>query len=56
VRRRWRYLTIGVPTQERGEEIALSIRGRAGPGTEVWVEVNPEDLPRTPFDFIPPLG
>jgi hypothetical protein len=56
VRRRWRYLTIGAPTEERGAEIAAMIRDRAPDGTEIWVEVNPDDLPRTPFDFIPPLG
>jgi hypothetical protein len=56
VHRRWRYLTIGVPTEERGEELAEEIRATAPEGTEVWVEVNPDDLPHTPFDFIPPLG
>jgi hypothetical protein len=55
VQRRWRWLTIGTPTEERGEEIAALIRERS-PEAHVWVEVNPDDLPRTPFDFIPPLG
>jgi hypothetical protein len=55
VHRRWRWLTIGVPTEERGEEVAAAIREHA-PEAEVWIEVNPDDLPRTPFDFIPPLG
>jgi hypothetical protein len=55
VHRRWRWLTVGAPTEERGEEIAASILA-AAPEAEVWVEVNPDDLPRTPFDFIPPLG
>jgi hypothetical protein len=55
VHRRWRWLTIGTPTEERGEEIAASIRAEA-PDAEVWVEVNPDDMPHTPFDFIPPLG
>jgi hypothetical protein len=56
VRRRWRYLIVGVPTEERGREIAASILERAPEGTEAWVEVNPDDFPRTFFDFIPPLG
>jgi len=55
VHRRWRWLTVGAPTEERGEEIAASITDYA-PDAEVWVEVNPDDLPHTPFDFIPPLG
>ena len=55
VHRRWRWLTIGVPTEERGEEIAAVIRTHA-PDAEIWIEVNPDDLPHTPFDFIPPLG
>jgi len=56
VHRRWRYLTVGVPTEERGQEIGASILERAPEGTEVWVEVNPDDLPHTFFGFIPPLG
>jgi hypothetical protein len=56
VHRRWRYLTVGAPTEERGEEIGEWILERAPEGTEVWVEVNPEDLPHTFFGFIPPLG
>jgi hypothetical protein len=56
VRRRWRYLIVGVPTEERGREVAGSILERAPEGTEAWVEVNPDDFPRTFFDFIPPLG
>ena len=55
VHRRWRWLTIGVPTEERGEEVAAVIRAHA-PDAEIWIEVNPDDLPHTPFDFIPPLG
>ena len=56
VRRRWRYLTVEALTEDRAEEIAAAIRAAAPAGTEVWIEVNPDDLPRTPFDFIPPLG
>lgn len=56
VRRRFRYLTIGAPTEERAREIGTAVRDRAPADTEVWIEVNPEDLPHTPFDFIPPLG
>jgi hypothetical protein len=55
VHRRWRWLTIGVPTEERGDEVAAVIRAHA-PDAEIWIEVNPDDLPHTPFDFIPPLG
>ena len=56
VRRHWRYLIVGAPTEERGREIAESILEGAPEGTEAWVEVNPDDFPRTVFDFIPPLG
>jgi hypothetical protein len=56
VHRRWRYLTIGAPTEERGQEVGASILEQAPEGTEVWVEVNPDDLPHRFFGFIPPLG
>jgi hypothetical protein len=56
VRRRWRYLTIGVLTEERANDLGAALQERAPPGTEIWVEVNRDDLPHSVFGFIPPLG
>jgi hypothetical protein len=55
VRRRWRYLTIGTTTEEAANELGARLREELPAGSEVWVQVNPEDLPRRLFFLIPPL-
>lgn len=45
VHRRWKYLVIGAPTEERANELAAELRDRLPDETEIRVQVNPEDLP-----------
>lgn len=56
VRRRFRYLTVDAPTEERATEIGVMIQEMAPEGTHVWVEPNPDDLPHTLLDTIPSLS
>ena len=51
-RRRWRFVTIGVLTEERAEELA----GRLGselPGADVRIEVDLSDVAHSPLQFLP---
>ena len=48
IHRRWRYLTIGAPTEESADELGARVRDDV-PEANVWVEVNPEDLPNPLF-------
>jgi hypothetical protein len=55
VHRRWKYLVIGAPTEERANELAADLRDRLPDETEVWTQVNPEDLPaRARYVFLGP--
>ena len=49
VSRRWRYVVLGALTEERAHELADRVRAEAPEGTDVWVGVNPRDLPRALF-------
>jgi hypothetical protein len=49
VHRRWRYLTIDVVTEEQANELASSLRDVLPPGSEVWVDANPDDIPTPVF-------
>lgn len=52
VRRLWRYLEIGVLTEERANELAETLRDAVPPGAEISVEANADDM-RTPvFVFL----
>jgi hypothetical protein len=55
VKRRWRYLTVGTTTEESANEVGGRLREELPAGSEVWVQVNPEDMPRRLFFLIPPL-
>lgn len=44
VTRRWRYLLVGSPTEERAEELAERIRSEAPAGTEIRIEPNMSDV------------
>jgi hypothetical protein len=46
VERAWRFLTVGAPTEERAEELAAELRDRLPEDAEVWVQGNPDELPR----------
>jgi hypothetical protein len=52
VSRRWRYVTVGVATEERAEELAERLRAELGESAEVWVEVHRDDDAFRPFQFI----
>jgi hypothetical protein len=56
VKRRFHYLTVEATTEERAVELGAEIRDRAPEGTRVWVEPNPDDLPHSLFELIPPLS
>jgi hypothetical protein len=49
VHRRWRYLTVDVVTEEQANELASSLRDVLPPGSEVWVDANPDDIPTPVF-------
>jgi hypothetical protein len=46
VDRAWRFLTVGAPTEERAEELAAELRDRVPRDAKVWVQGNPDELPR----------
>jgi hypothetical protein len=50
--RRWRYVTIGMPTEERAQELAAELRTEF-PDTEIRVEVDLSDVERSPLQFLP---
>jgi hypothetical protein len=49
VRRLWRYVEVGVLTEERANELANRLRDELPPDSEVWLEANPDDLPSPVF-------
>lgn len=52
VKRRWRYLVVGVLTEERAAELAERLVAEQ-PGAEVRIEANLSDLERSPLQFLP---
>jgi hypothetical protein len=50
--RRWRYVTIGAPTEESAGELADRLRAELGDSGEVWVEAHLDDDAFRPFQFI----
>ncbi|MDW8338166.1 MAG: hypothetical protein RMM28_03395 [Thermoleophilia bacterium] len=52
VRRRWRYLVVGVLTEERAQDLAERIVAEH-PEADVRVEANLSDLERSPLQFLP---
>ena len=59
VERAWRFLTVGAPTEEVAEALSAELRERVPDGAELWVQGNPDDLPRSAsfvlFGFWNPL-
>jgi len=49
VHRRWKYLLVGVLTEEQGQEIAERVRGEAPQGAAVEVLANPDDQAHPTF-------
>jgi hypothetical protein len=52
VARRWRYVVVGVLTEERAEELAESLRAELPNDAEVSVEANLSDLRLPAFQFL----
>ena len=51
-KRRWRYVTIGVVTEERAEELADRLRGELGSSADVWIQAGLDDVVAGPFQFV----
>lgn len=51
-RRRWRYVTVGVLTEERAEELAEQFRAELA-GADVRIEADLSDVARSPLQFLP---
>lgn len=45
VHRRWKYVVVGAPTEERANELAAELGDRLPEDASLWVQPNPEDLP-----------
>ena len=53
VTRRWRYVTVGVLTEERAEELAERLRAELPEHADVRVEVDLSDVAHSPLQFLP---
>ena len=53
VRRRWRYIAVGAPTEDRAQELAERLRSEVPDDAEVRVEVDLSDVERSPLQFLP---
>lgn len=51
-KRRWRYVTVGVVTEERAEELADRLRDELGASADVWVRASLDDVVAGPFQFV----
>ena len=49
VHRRWRYLTVDIPTEEHANELASRLRDLAPAEAEISVDANPDDIPTPVF-------
>jgi hypothetical protein len=53
VRRRWRYIAVGAPTEDRAQELAEGLRSELPREAEIRVEVDLSDVERSPLQFLP---
>ena len=53
VRRRWRYVTVGVLTEAHAEELAKRLRSELPDDADVRIEVDLSDVARSPLQFLP---
>lgn len=51
-KRRWRYVMVGVATEERADELAERLRDELGDSADVWVQADIGDVVAGPFQFI----
>jgi len=53
VKRRWRYVVVGVLTEERAEELAARLEGELPEDADVRIEANLSDVAHSPLQFLP---
>jgi nucleotide-binding universal stress UspA family protein len=53
VTRRWRYVVVGVATEERAQELADRLRSELFEDADVRIEVDLSDVARSPLQFLP---
>jgi hypothetical protein len=53
VRRRWRYVTVGVLTEGHAEELAARLRSELPDDADVRIEVDLSDVAHSPLQFLP---
>jgi hypothetical protein len=53
VTRRWRYVVVGVVTEERAEELVDRLRAELSNDADVRIEVDLSDVARSPLQFLP---
>jgi len=53
VHRRWRYVTVGVLTEERAEQLAERLRAELPDEVDVRIEVDLSDVTRSSLQFLP---
>ena len=53
VRRRWRYLAVGAPTEDRAHELAERLRSELPHDAGIEVDVDLSDVERSPLQFLP---
>jgi hypothetical protein len=53
VTRRWRYVTVGVLTEERADELAARLRTELPEDTDVRIDVDLSDVEHSPLQFLP---
>ena len=51
--RRWRYVTVGVLTEERAEQLADRLSSELPDDADVRIEVDLSDVARSPLQFLP---
>jgi hypothetical protein len=52
VKRRFKYLLVGTPTEEAAIELGKSFEGKVPEGSHVGVRANPEDIPSPAFVWL----
>jgi hypothetical protein len=55
VRRRWKYVLVGVPTEEDAISVGKRLEQEAPDGSTVGVRANPKDIPTPGFVFLQSL-
>jgi len=55
VKRRWKYVLIGVPTEEDAISVGKRLEQEAPEGSRVGVRANPKDIPTAGFTFLESL-